>query len=1093
MYGLFGAALLATLGSFETPLPAPPGIVVERAIPGYEAAKAGIQAGDVLVSWERAANPPANAAPATGVFGSPFDVPEVFFEQGPRARTLMLGLMREGRKLSVPIGQYPWRLETRPAFSARWLARYEEGSRLIEQGELARGSDLWRALAGELSAAKRHVDAAWLWLRVGMKQSEARQSDAALVAIDRALVEAAGRPEIEAQLWGAKVDVLRAANRFQDAQSPARQALAIRERIAPDSLAAGVALYELTTVMPDEAPEYEPLSRRALQIRERLAPGSRFEADCLTNLARFADKHGDSRAAVELQLRALAIHQGLDPKSRTVARAFSGLCAFQMNRGDLAAAEDSCRRSLELSRSLGPGERAAVVQALHNMGVVARLQGDFDRAVQLFLQALEICDQIDPGGRMAGYNNFELGVTEVSRRDLERLEKAEEYLRLSEQILNPSETADSPHAALTALIRADIAYQRKDLASAEKLLRQALAYYERTAPNGPAGRTVLECLGLVLTERGQVIEAEERLRRALVLFQQIAPGSQEAAQASHDLGMLLWRTGRLVEAEVALRKAIADLESQLGKLGGFEESSSSFSAHYADFYKDYLALSMELHRDRDAFLILERLRAGSFLRTLAQREMTLPAEIPTDLDRERRLTNEAYDRTQGEIRQLNPGDDAKKIEQDLARLSELRQKQSEIAEQIRRASPRYAALRYPQALDLAATGAALDPGTALLSYSIGKEKSFLFVVSSDPKRGPALFVISIPVGDKLLRESVGALRRQIGRNEPSPDLVARSRALYDTLVKPAEALVAGHERLLVLPDGPLHTLPWAALVRGVKAGRPEYLVEWKPIHTAVSATVYAELRKSRRGGSNGPAVELAAFGDPQYPASAARKAAVLRGGDTEEIEDEVYGDPEVDAVLRGGYRFEPLPRTRQEVETIASLYAPKSEAFLGEQATEERARSIGKGVSLIHYACHAYVNERSPLDSALVFTIPAKPSPGQDNGLLQAWEIFEKVRIDADLVTLSACDSGLGKEMGGEGLIGLTRAFQYAGARSVLASLWKVEDESTADLMKRFYGYLKAGKTKDEALRLAQIDLIRSPKFSQPRDWAAFQLAGDWK
>ena len=215
--------------------------------------------------------------------------------------------------------------------------------------------------------------------------------------------------------------------------------------------------------------------------------------------------------------------------------------------------------------------------------------------------------------------------------------------------------------------------------------------------------------------------------------------------------------------------------------------------------------------------------------------------------------------------------------------------------------------------------------------------------------------------------------------------------------------------------------------------------------------------------------------------------------DGTEGEEDAYGEAELDAVLRGGYKFEPLPRTRQEVETIASLYAPRSQAYLGMQATEERARSIGKDVPLIHYACHAYVNERFPLDSALVFTIPENPKPGQDNGLLQAWEIFERVHIDADLVTLSACDSGLGKEMGGEGLIGLTRAFQYAGARTVLASLWKVEDASTAELMKRFYGYLKSGKTKDEALRLAQIDLIRSPNYSQPRDWAAFELMGDWK
>ena len=182
-----------------------------------------------------------------------------------------------------------------------------------------------------------------------------------------------------------------------------------------------------------------------------------------------------------------------------------------------------------------------------------------------------------------------------------------------------------------------------------------------------------------------------------------------------------------------------------------------------------------------------------------------------------------------------------------------------------------------------------------------------------------------------------------------------------------------------------------------------------------------------------------------------------------------------------------------EVQEIASLYAPRSVAYLGAEATEERARSIGRDVPLIHYACHAVLDERFPLDSALAFSIPERPREGQDNGLLQAWEIFEKVRIDADLVTLSACESGLGKEMGGEGLIGLTRAFQYAGARSVLASLWKVEDKSTAALMKRFYANLKSGRSKDEALRLAQIEMIRSADFAAPRDWAAFQLNGDWK
>ncbi len=1091
--GLCLAVAVAAVGAAAKPAPAPTGIVVEEAVPGFEAAKAGIQAGDLLVSWSRPANRPANPTPASGRLRSPFDLQEVYVDQAPRAKMLTLDLVRGGKKISIPISQYPWRLETRPALSAEWLPRYENGRSLIEKGDIGKGSDAWRALAGDLSAANQHVEAAWLWMRLGMKQSKARQPDEAIAAIDRALAEARslGRPEIDAQLWGYEVEVLRAANREKDGQSAARQALSIRERSVPDSLAVAYCLHELASVMRDETAEYKAINRRSLVIREKLAPGSRNEAASLINLSAFANKNGDSRAAIDLTLRALAINQALEPGSRTVAGTHVTLCWHYMNRGELAAAEDSCQRGLEFYRALGPGGQDGVRQALHNMGVVARLRGDYDRSVRLFEQEREILDQLPPG-RSAVWNAFELGVTELER---DNLEKADEQLRRSEE-LGSAEPAGSPHAALLALVRARIAYQQKDLARAETLLRQALDYYERTAATGPAATAILNDLARVLRERGLEREAEDRLRRALALRRQYGPGSSETAESSHSLGLLLWKTGRLAEAEVELRRALEDLEAQQRKLGGSEESLSIFESRVGDYYKDYLDLLMELKREQDAFLILERFRAGAFLRTLAQRDLAAPDEIVGDLERERRATNVEYERIQGAIRQLDPGSDRKKIDEDLARLAELRQQQSEIAARIKRASPRYGALKYPQPLDLAGARAALDPGTLLLSYSIGAARSFLFVVSSDPSSGPSLSVYTLPAGEKGLRESVEAFRRLIRRSGgalSSPELVSRSRSLYDLLLKPAETRIDRSHRLLIVPDGPLNTLPWSALVREAAAGKPVYLAEWKPISTVVSATVYAELKKTRRDGAGIAATQLVAFGDPRYPAPPATPSAAMRGEKGDAAGEEGHGDPEVDAALRGGYRFEPLPRSRQEVESIAGMYAPRAEAFVGDEATEERAKSVGKDVSLIHYACHAFVNERFPLDSALVFTIPDRPKEGQDNGLLQAWEIFEKVRIDADLVTLSACETGLGKEMAGEGLIGLTRAFQFAGARSVLASLWKVEDEATAALMTRFYGYLKAGKAKDEALRLAQIDLIRSPNYSQPRDWAAFQLNGDWK
>jgi CHAT domain-containing protein len=148
---------------------------------------------------------------------------------------------------------------------------------------------------------------------------------------------------------------------------------------------------------------------------------------------------------------------------------------------------------------------------------------------------------------------------------------------------------------------------------------------------------------------------------------------------------------------------------------------------------------------------------------------------------------------------------------------------------------------------------------------------------------------------------------------------------------------------------------------------------------------------------------------------------------------------------------------------------------------------------MLHFACHGLADPESPLDSALALTLPREWRAGDENGLLQAWEVLEQVRIRADLVTLSACRTALGRTASGEGILGLTRSFLHAGARSVLASLWAVRDAGTADLMLRFYGHLKHGLTKDEALRAAQSELLRQPSTGHPSHWAAFQLFGDWR
>jgi CHAT domain-containing protein len=178
--------------------------------------------------------------------------------------------------------------------------------------------------------------------------------------------------------------------------------------------------------------------------------------------------------------------------------------------------------------------------------------------------------------------------------------------------------------------------------------------------------------------------------------------------------------------------------------------------------------------------------------------------------------------------------------------------------------------------------------------------------------------------------------------------------------------------------------------------------------------------------------------------------------------------------VQRGLTFARLPFSRQEVEGITALFPCRNQTYLGVEATEERAKSIGTQVWYVHFATHGLVDQRFPLNSTLVLAIPGKVAEGQENGLLQAWEIFDQVRLNADLVALAACNTALGRELSGEGLVGLIRAFQYAGARSVLTSLWNLDYLRTANFMKQFHGELSRKTSKDEALRIAQLQMIHS-------------------
>jgi CHAT domain-containing protein/tetratricopeptide (TPR) repeat protein len=1119
------------------------GIVVEEVKDGFAAHQAGLKPGDVLLAWERSAAPPANPASARGELHSALDLEGVEREQASRG-AITLTVARDGERRPVHLSPGEWRLTARPALDPTDLKAYEDARALATDRRLVS----WAGLARALQARGDHGRATWLWLRVARGAAEAKQGEAAVEAFQEALraAEATGT-EARGLVQGALGWFHEERSEWDQAEAAYRRALEARRSVTPASLDEAWTIDRLGRVAGwrgDTAGSRRHLEE-ALELREALAPGSLDVAWSLNNLGNLAGLRGELAEAEALHRRGLAIRETLAPRSLDVAASLNALGNVAADRGDLDGAEDMFRRALVLSERLAP-ESIDVAGSLHSLGIVAMERGDFEAAEAFHRRALAIRETLAPQSHRVAISLQNLGVIAAARGDLA---VAEDHLRQA-LALRERLAPNGLHVASTLQALGEVALLRRDLSGAEDNLGRSLAIKEKLAPDTLNVAMALYALGNVALERGDLEMAGAHYTRSLAINQTLAPRTLTAAEALTGLGAVARRSGDLAAAREQLQRALAiedevapaslitaqtltvlgevelqdgdisgaeahflraldvqrsaapgsagearacrglaalerrrsrperalefhhctldALEAQLNALGGTDEVRSSFAAHHAGDYKAALALLLELGRPEEAFHVLERYRARGFLALLAERDLSFSADIPRDLDRERRVANAEYDRLWKELAAARAEDAGQKR----AALAQARNRQAAVRERIRAASPRLAALQYPEPLDLEAARGRLDPGTLLLSYSIAEGHGWVFAVGP----GPRDFAVRPLDADlETIRERALLFRDLLQKGALQRNrLQLVSRQLGRTLLGPVADRIARAERLLVVADGPLHLIPFAALG---DPGFPgfRYLVEARPVHMAASATVFAELKKGRRPRRD---TQLVAFGDPDYAAAA---AAAPRPG------------TRLRSAQERGLDLRALPASRAEVEGLTRLYPGASRAYLGREATEERAKGVGAEASLVHFACHGFADESAPLDSGLALSVPGAWRDGHDNGLLQAWEVFEQVRIDADLVTLSACGTALGKEVSGEGILGLTRAFQYAGARSVLASLWAVNDDGTADLMRRFYGHLKRGRSKDHALRAAQLELIRGGAFAHPGRWAAFTLIGDWQ
>jgi CHAT domain-containing protein len=828
----------------------------------------------------------------------------------------------------------------------------------------------------------------------------------------------------------------------------------------------------------------------ALDLFERLTPDSLDVAVVLNNLGQITD---DLDLGKAYQTRALALWERLDPDSLLVAHGLNIMAGWAVSEGDISGARAYYHQSYELRLRLAP-ESLVVAESLNNLAFLAHTCGDMTAAQDYCARASVLWERLIPDSLLAATSLDNLGVLAQTREDLEAAQGYHERaLEIRERLTPPFSPECAPSIlymdiASSLINLGDVVYRREKNGGptgAKALYLRAFEICEHVRPDSKQTASVLANLGICAEENGDLTEAQHRFTRAVGVCERVLPGTLELAGALENLGRVRLAQDDPEEAKAHFQRSVELVEQQRTQIVTPEARALLLSQHltkYAGLLQAYLALG----DTANAFHTLERARARSLVELLTDRALDLTADAPPDLLAEQEALSGQrtvlYEQLAGFAGESQDAETVTTLHQTLR---ELERRQQALTAQIRDASPRYASVQYPQPLTLEASQALLGPGTLLLSYLVTDDQTFLFAMTEASAE-----VHVLPVGREALKTRVRDFRLSLDRNGrayAATQEAELARALYADLVHPARAAVRRAQRLLLCLDGPLHTLPFAALVSNTGL-RPRYLGAEKPLGHILSMTTHAQAVAAHppTATTHGPGLSpkpprLLAFGDPLY-------------GPPSRTGDSPAGVDELSLLQTRGLSIAPLPHSRIEVEGLARLFGAAATVRLGAEATKTAVLQEGGSAELLHLACHGWFDPELPLSSGLVLSRPEALTPGEapaDNGLLQAWEIFQHLRLSADLVVLSACQSGLGQEVRGEGLVGLTRAFQYAGARSLVVTLWEVNDASTSVFMQAFYACLKSGMSKDEALRRGILALRSDHRWDAPCFWGAFVLIGD--
>jgi CHAT domain-containing protein/tetratricopeptide (TPR) repeat protein len=775
---------------------------------------------------------------------------------------------------------------------------------------------------------------------------------------------------------------------------------------------------------------------------------------------------------------------------------------------------DVFNHALEVARAAG--YRQGELEAQANMASVYTDLGETQRALELNRQMLPLAREL---GDRDDEASILINTGLLYQDSLHDYKTALEDYKQALQIFQ--EMGDRVREGV-ALNNIGNAYKRsKDFGSALEYLERALAL-RRETKNRQGEAATLNNIGTVYLETGDYRKALDYFTQSNAIVHTVGYRRGEALTLNW-MARALDKMGNTLDAASRMEECIKILESLRSDLVG-EDDRATFFSFNEDFYKFYVELLMKLQQQDPsrgyaaaALQASERAHARILLDQLNEVRVNLRQDVDPSLLREERQVQQQINSATLARWELEKGQHAdaqlaasqKEIDDLLARYQELEGR-------IRASSPRYAGLTRPQLLGLAEIQKqVLDPDTLLLEYSLGEDGGYLWLVSQDmsasfplppraeiEKTAQRYYVLLTARAQHLKFETPEEKRVRV--EEADAELPKVAAELSRVLLGPA-ATQLGSKRLLVVGDGILHLVPFAALPDPTDPLRP--LVFRHEIVNAPSASALAELRREQQGRRSATKT-IAVLADPVFEKEDERVRAILSGKAIASLPKSEGGKPHSSpeaspgeltrAVAEAGVAGEGsviprLPFTRQEADAIAALIPPQQrEEALDFDANRSTATSARLGdYRFIHFATHGLLNNDHPELSGVVLSLVDREGRAQD-GFLRASEIF-RLRLPVELVVLSGCRTGLGKQTEGEGLVGLTQGFMYAGAARVVVSLWDVNDLATAELMARFY---KAMLGKDHlspagALRAAQISIWQEKRWQSPYYWSAFVLQGE--